>query len=222
MVYEANPLFSKYSPTASFGILSIDELHGLIAITQKRKIPLIFSSKSLFDIGLYCTNVKLGIQRVYCDIEFTFNCVSANFFFKRKIKKGVLCKSHRISATQIEWQQPGTFCVFRDMLEAMLNRELRKEHESFMHEKIEEEYRKEAKRLARENYEKEKKTIEWNEKKKAMTIFMLEDGFTQTELKRRYKMMMRVFHPDKSGLDDDVAQKINKAYEVLKDEKSDI
>lgn len=62
--------------------------------------------------------------------------------------------------------------------------------------------------------------MHWNDQpvitpyKEALSIFMLKEPYTEEELTKRKRQLLKVFHPDAGG-DTECAIKINHAYEVL-------
>ena len=47
-------------------------------------------------------------------------------------------------------------------------------------------------------------------------MFMLEDGFTGSDLKKQYHRLLKVYHPDTGEPDDAFVKKITTAYNILK------
>lgn len=54
------------------------------------------------------------------------------------------------------------------------------------------------------------------EYEQARVMFMLEEGFTSSELKKQYHRLLKVYHPDAGETNDEFTKKITIAYNVLK------
>ena len=50
----------------------------------------------------------------------------------------------------------------------------------------------------------------------ARAMFMLEEGFTGSDLKKQYHRLLKVYHPDAGESDDEFVKKITTAYNILK------
>ena len=55
-----------------------------------------------------------------------------------------------------------------------------------------------------------------SENEQARAMFMLEDGFTGSDLKKQYHRLLKVYHPDTGESDDAFVKKITTAYNILK------
>ena len=189
--YEQNNDFSKYSKTSGLGSVELDESHGIIAINSensyfKKNKPLYINILDIKDCSLFVTNAKVSNSNVYCDSEFSFEIVPCNIEIKVIAKKRIRCEYHRVSRTQIEWEEPAATSFFRNI--------------------INQTYRNAVERYNLNN------TLPNNKQQldllKARSLYMLEEDFTVKELK--------AFHPDVSGEDTVSCERIVlEAYETL-------
>jgi len=199
---------SVFCATASYGKLHIDELHGLFAIAQtldKEGKPKtgnnVFSAFDLSEVGIFCTSPRTDHNIVVVDVEFRCFIEELRLLISVIIKKNVHCKTKRIDAEHVGWDEPGDLDMFRTLFNQMLSGIFEKTQHMLCGEYI------------------HKFKIE-----KAQSLFMLPDNYTLSDLKKARRLMMKVYHPDVA--DEDVsreAQLINDAYELLKNElKGDI
>lgn len=68
------------------------------------------------------------------------------------------------------------------------------------------------------SYSSQQKAASFDKNKElALATFMLEEPFTEKELKLQRNRLLKVFHPDEaSGMSSEYATKINNAYDILK------
>lgn len=201
--YGENPLFQKFQETANYGKLHIDEMHGLFLIsdspdkiTEKDKTS-IFYVLDLSNVGLYCTNPRVFRGSVAVDIKFDCEFEPLGFRFSLDIKQQVFCASKKIKGgSQLEWDEPGDFSMFRNIFNQMIRNEsdkFNKRYQSIFMTKAE------------------------LDVFKARCLFMFDDGeqFSKVDLKTRRNSLMKTFHSDVSSNSTLCAQRINEAYKVL-------
>lgn len=191
----------RFSATASFGELHIDEIHGLFALAKQlddngkpKSGNNVFSMYKLSDIGLTCTSPRADHNNVLVDIEFTCQLEDPYINIKTRVKKGVRCHTQRVDSTHVSWDEPNDMAMFRTLFNNMLKGTWENVHQYLCG-----------------------KTVYAFELDKARAIFMLPQDFTASDLKKARRLMMKVYHPDKAG--EDVtreAQIINDAYDLLK------
>lgn len=105
----------EFSPTATYGKLQIDDLHGMFAVETKGELS-IFNCLDLEEIGLYCTSPSVDRNNsVYCNVEFSCKLAHSNIQFKTEVKTHVNCRSHKTDSSHLEWTEPGDLSMFRNM-----------------------------------------------------------------------------------------------------------
>lgn len=191
----------KFQATASYGKLHIDEIHGLFAVSDalnKENKPKsgnnIFSVYDLGDVGLCCNSPRFSRGNVFADIEFTCSIENPRVLFKVVIKRNAKCVSKRSGFNDIDWNEPSDLSMFRTLFNNML---------SGAFERI-------ANLLCG-------KTIYEFELEKARALFMLDENYTNDNLKKARRLLMKAYHPDVAG--EDVtreAQIINDSYNLLR------
>ena len=192
----------EFCATASYGKLHIDSVHGFFCIADKltkegkpKSGNNVFSIYNLTEIGLVCNSPRVEHSGVVVDVEFSCHLTDPDFSIRTTIKKYAKCKYNRVDSTHVEWDEPGDLSMFRSMFNQML---------SYAFEKI--------------NQMLCSKTVYEFELEKARAIFMLPENYTEVDLKKARRLMMKVYHPDKAGEDDVTreAQIINEAHDLLK------
>ena len=199
--YEENPLFQKFSVTASYGTLHIDEMNGLFIVSEKSNIhgtPVektnLFHVLDISNAGIYCIKPRIFKRQVVVDVVFECELNALNIHIKETIRQQIICQQKRIDDNHVSWDEPGDLSMFRNMFNQMLKNEdikFRKKYESSF-------VSKEALDIM-----------------KAKCLFMLEDDFSKEELRKQRDAYMKLFHPDISTNSHVYAQKINEAYSIL-------
>ena len=197
----------QFSPTVSYGKLFLDEKHGLICIDDKYKPgeSLLLSAAMIesFIYDFIAKEANSGIlhTEVIGDVVVAAVCQYPFFAALIKVKKDVKApaKKKGIINKKIEYEMPEELQFFMLRMEACV--------------------RNEKERL-RNQLERESLN-EISDVNKAMALFMFDtlDGVTLSDLKIQRDRLIKTFHPD-SGVDIDpgFAQKINVAYDALKEE----
>lgn len=192
----------KFSATASFGELHIDEIHGLFAISNSGLTPddkpksgnNVFSIYNLSEVGITCTSPRADHNNVLVDVEFTCRLEDPYISIKKTIKKGIRCHTKRVDSQHVSWDEPNDLAMFKTLFNQMLSCAWEKVNQTLCG-----------------------KTVYEFELEKARAIFMLPKDYTSEDLKKARRLMMKVYHPDKAG--EDVtreAQIINEAYDLLR------
>ena len=195
--YNKNLDISSFSPTASFGKLHIDEIHGMFAISEKLDndgMPIdttdIFYCLNLREVGLTPTNPTVDkTGKVFCDVELHCWFNKPDLSFVVPIKKKVNCPSKRVDKTHLEWNYPGDLIMFMKMFDQMLKN-------------------------AEDKYDKHYAELFPNARAveiyKAQSLFMLADGYDINILNSQRDRLMRAFHdiPECSKI-------INDSYNLL-------
>lgn len=178
-----------FEPTATYGKLQIDELHGLFAIEYKGELP-VFDCLELDEMGIYC--VKPSADRnnsVYCDVEFGCKFQNSNIKLRVELKNHVNCHSHRKDSTHLEWEEPGDLSLFRNMFMQMYDDARAKYNRNVSNNLI------------------SKQDIELL---KAEALFMISGTYSDTELEEKKTKLLSIYSTDEEQ------QQVNKAYMLLK------
>jgi hypothetical protein len=193
----------EFSATASYGKLHIDSIHGLFCIANSltkdgkpKSGNNIFSMYDLAEVGLVCKSPRADKNNVIVDIEFSCSLENPHCHFSTIVKKGARCQTRRIDVKTVEWDEPNDLCMFRSMFNQMLSGAFEKINDFLCG-----------------------KTVHEFEIEKARALFMLPEDYTADDLKKAYRLMMKVWHPDKAQ--EDVtreAQILNEAHALLKAE----
>lgn len=192
----------EFCATASYGKLHIDSIHGLFCIADKltkdgkpKSGNNVFSIYQLTEIGLTCKSPKAEYGKVFADVEFSCRLTDPEFSIKTIIKKHAKCTYERVDSTHVSWEEPSDLAMFKTMFEQMISGAFERVNQMLCG-----------------------KTVYEFELEKARAIFMLPENYTEADLKKARRLMMKVYHPDKAGEDDVTreAQIINEAHDLLK------
>ena len=185
-----------FDASANYGSLYIDERKGLFAIKENKK-TWVFDTLDVQDVSIDTTHIKAdNTGKVHCDIELQCQFESPNMFFKTAIKKDVLCKSTRIDKTHVTWDIPGEV----DIIRSVFNQTIKNAVERFN----------------KENVPQEGVTKYQLNYIKAKALFMVEDGYELSEIKKQRDLLLSIYHPDNRIVEDvKYAQIINNAYDLL-------
>lgn len=183
----------SFVPTASFGNLYIDELHGIFAICEGKCEPEnatdIFNCLSLSNVGLVATNIKWNHKgnNVVCDFELHCEMEYPKCMFKTVVCRMKPCLTKRKSSTEVTYTFPGDYYIFIEIFNQMLE-------------------------TARKKYV-EHSVMKFPTKAefdlfKAETLFMLSEGYDMAEVDRQYGILMSAFDTDYHAI-------IEQAYYIL-------
>lgn len=200
--YESNPKFKKFSATASYGKLHLDEYNGLFAVCDKldaenfpKENGCIFYILDLSRAELFCTNPTVGSgERVFADTIFQCSLRNPDVDFYITLKKQTLCSSRRIDNLHVDWNEPGDFSMFRNIFNQMFTNEQTK-----------------LKRAYSNNF-LSKQQIEVFE---AKCLFMVDDVFTEKELLTQRNVLTRAFVESQVARSDYFIRRIENAYQIL-------
>lgn len=195
---ELRPVFQE---TISYASLHLDENNGLFYIglaIDKKTVFLKLENLLAIDLVFKPKEVKSGItgQKVEGDVLIQLVMNEPYFKYEDKLIKDVKAKAKKeLFGTKVVYDNPkgmDEFCdAFARAWEPYIN--------------------------ARSSSAQQSQPSEFQQ---AMALFMLDslEGVTIQDLKAHRNRMIKAFHPDKGGAADDTryAQKINNAYEVLK------
>lgn len=210
-VVEKNKKHSEqFSSTASYGRLFIDSLHNMVCVSKAsiKGEPLnfgeVYTLDELDNISIYCTNVRdvgtAHISRIVCDIGLSLavDGIAHQYIIVRNER----CKFTRVDSENLSVQEPEKLTMFRNIMLQMFEDAL---------------YGL-AKHLAqiqatkKEIASQPKEGVEWAKG----VLFLDKEENSIDAIKKRYREMMMIFHPDRSDLANLYAQKLNKAYDILK------
>ena len=196
-----------FDETASYGDLHIDEYHGLFAICSKKqiidgKLPDtcydIFSCLDLTDVGLATKNAAANDNSVNVDIELMCEIDHPAISFKKIIKSNAKCIMKRLDSETVQYSEPESLSVFRNIFNQMLKSALEKYNYNVQNDFL---------------------TKQDVEIFAAKSLFMLDEVFSKEELKQQRNRMLKVFHPDEAnGESSEMAtytKRINDAYKLL-------
>ncbi len=193
--------------TSHAGTLYLDETARKIAYSRKdADSPVqknnVFCIRDLKDISVTLSEPAVIHENIYCDILLTVVTERpVSIAFTKVVKHRVPCRYDRVDSSMVKFREPPEILIIRNMLIQMLSDNVT-----------------ELKNLFREQ-QAYQQNIRQSEIHDAEILLMLDAGYTDDDVKRHYRVMMKSFHPDRnSGIDDSYAQKINHAYEVLKKE----
>ena len=172
--------YERFSATASYGELHIDEIGGLFAIAKSldkdgkpKDSRNIFSIYRMSEVGLYCTSPKADNGNVILDIEFSCKLEDPKVEFKHIVKKAAKCAAKRVDQNHVTWEEPNDLAMFRNLFNQML---------SGMHENV--------------NRMLHGKTLYQFDIEKNRALFMLSEDYTMDELTAAFHKMMEVWQPD--------------------------
>lgn len=186
-----------FTPTASFGCLHIDEIHGLFAVEERlsddvKDLTDIFYCLNLKEAGLVPANVSTDRRgNVFCDFELHCCFEYPQCSFKVSVRKKVKCPSHRKNKSEISYEMPGDYCIFVKMFDLMIE-SARKKYE----------------------YSSQEHFMSFSKFQlfKAKTLFMLPDGYNLDDVIRQKEILIKAFQNQKTYMDI-----IQEAYFILTD-----
>lgn len=188
----------RFSATASFGELHIDEIHGLFCIARSLTSagkPVqgnnVFSIYDLTEVGLTCTSPRESNNMVYVDVEFKCSLADPAFSFTETIKRHCRCKSKRVDNKNVVWDAPSDLMMFQALFNQMVSGVWEKVNDILCG-----------------------KAVLDFELDKARTLFMLPEGYIRDDLMLAYSRLEKVYGnlADGDGREMDI---INKYYYLL-------
>lgn len=227
----APKLRSVFLETASYGTLHIDEINGLFAICDKKQVDktgrLSDTVKDIYQ-ALYLTNISMTIvpdktqnspNKIKGLVKFVAVLTNPQINISTTVKERVSCVCYEVDDEHMGFDEPNDLVFFKNMFNQMMKKAFDRYKKAWEEQKeIEEEKKKEEERKRREQEEKEHKEMEKQDMEyiKAKAAFMLEDGYTEKELKTQRNRLLKTFHPDEGETDvSSYTQNINKYYKIL-------
>lgn len=208
-VQDAKDKAEKFTATASYGNLYIDQNNGMFCVSEHHSGDMptsfsdVFSAEELTAIGLFCTDVKnigTNSNRVVCSVKFTVR--TDDFYTEYIIARNKDCPFKTVG-NKLDYEEPAELGMFRTMINQMLeNTTLR-----FI------KYLEKIRELNRMTTQEQKNT-EWA---KGVMLFREEEILTLKTLRERRNFLIKTFHPDynKASSSDEFAAVINEAYSIL-------
>ena len=200
--YSNETLKPKFNETASYEKLHIDEDNKLFYISTGffgEPLYLEFANVSSFDMDYQAETVKEGLigDKVFGSVIVDLRMAVPKFAYIKVLAKDVKAKAKtNFLGTKVTYECPKKMEEFVIRFMTAWNEAL---------EDIQQEYAQES--------------VNMNELEKAKVLFMLDDidDISLEDIKEQRNRLIRMFHPD-AGNDSDTkyAQKINNAYEILK------
>ena len=200
--YSNETLKPKFNETASYEKLHIDEYNKLFYISTGffgEPLYLEFANVSSFDMDYQAETVKEGLigDKVFGSVIVDLRVAVPKFAYIKVLAKDVKAKAKtNFLGTKVTYECPKKMEEFVIRFMTAWNEAL---------EDIQQEYAQEA--------------VNMNELEKAKVLFMLDDidDISLEDIKEQRNRLIKMFHPD-TGNDSDTkyAQKINNAYEILK------
>lgn len=190
--------FNDFEVTSSVGTLHIDETHGYICFSNKIvdgkpvNRSSIFSVLTLKEFNIYVGAFRRRGKNCVCDINCMGSIADTKIKFKKTIKSNVPCEYKKINENTAECIPPNDIDIFRNLIQQSLTNQLEGMLPLFR------------------NYNANKPYLEMI----AQHTLLLEDGYTNEDLKRHRNILLKAFHPDNGG-NNEAIDKITAAYKLL-------
>lgn len=215
-LYLKNKRFAEqFTATSRYGELFLDSVHGLFCFSRKSQIDGepsyygdIFSVTELTEVGIYMDDVKnvgQNTNRITCNVLMLVK--TKDIHMKYLVTSGETCKFTKVSGNKLDITEPERLTLFRNLFYQMIDDSLGQ-----LLKKLEDIRRLKA---YTDELENTPQACELNWARGV--LFLEKEECSPDAVKQRYRELMRLFHPDlHPELDDAYAQKLNKAYEILK------
>lgn len=213
--YKGNTeLFHK---THNLGKLCIDNENGLFVVNEKINSEGKTNSQYVFSV-LYADNFTLYYEiykdkkgqavlrknksRVAGDIIFHCAMRYPTITFDCTLLKNIEMPFLKIDSTHISWDEPIVLRDFKNIFYVMVERAFKRYRRSLENDSPEKE----------NMFTKDRMKSDLTE---ALAAYYLEPGYTEADLKKRKRKLMKTFHPDEGETNEEYAQKINRYYDIL-------
>lgn len=216
MRYEgATKLFCR---THNLGRLYIDNENGLFVVNEKindegrTDTMYVFSVLYIENFAMYYSvrKTKNGQavlnKKKDCVVgDIVFHCAMKypTITFDYILRKNIEMPFYNIDSTHISWDEPIMLRDFKNVFYVMVENAFKRYRRSLEEDKPQNENMFTKDRMK-------------DDLQKAMAAFFLEKGYTEQDLRRQKKKLMKTFHPDEGETNDEYAQKINQYYDILK------
>lgn len=214
-LYQKNKeLAKRFEATCQYGELYLDSVHGLFCFSKGSKngnpanLGDIFAITDLIETGLYIDDIKnigQNTNKIICNVKMRVKTRSISVEYL--VAANEPCKFTQGKGNKLDVTEPEKLTLFRNIFNQMIDDVLGR----FL-KKLEDIRKLKAYTDELEN------TPQASELNWARGVLFLEKEECTPELvKQRYRELMRLFHPDlHQDLPDMYAQKLNRAYEILK------
>ncbi len=196
-----------FNETCSYGLLHIDENHGLFCITNGKNLECgkvkkdsldVFDSIYVSDLGLSIKTQDVTENAIYVSVNMLCILESPKISINLPIKNKAACKAIRTDVNTLTYREPAELTLIRNIFIQMRLRKIQRYNEEYSKHFI------------------SKKTME---EFTARCLMMLPEDYTQEELKKQRNRLLKVYHPDENNIDENMekyTQMINDAYRKLK------
>lgn len=219
-----------FTETSSYGSLHIDEYNNLFAVCGKKHVDKagkpdesvkdIYRAASLRGISFSIVPDKEQKNRnkVTGSVKLTVFLNEPQMDASTVIREHISCACHRVDDLHVAFDEPNDLVFFRGTFNRMLARiygEYTRSEEENKEEEWERDNGRNRQEYGRQTWEREEPDSEYA---KAKAAFMLEDGYTEKELKAQRNRLLKAFHPDEGDAGTTLyAQNVNRYYEILLD-----
>lgn len=224
----------KFHSTYFFGDLHIDEQSGLFIFCKEKDIDNstgqiktnildIYNSKEISNPRIYFIPDKQQKQnsQIKGIIKFACNIKPINISIDTVIKKNVYLNYERQDDINVKLVEPDDLRFFKDMFNQMLKNNYNQYLKEFENLKLKQELELERIKIKKIQNdllkEQQKHILKSTKLDEALNLFMLDKDFNLIELKTQRNRLIKIFHPDNSGIDEKYSKKINDAYHFLLD-----
>lgn len=229
-------LSPRFTATAQYGRMFLDERNGLITVCDTTDIKKDGTLKSPSPAVYPCaalTNARFSIDpagsgtgpvrarngEVICQVTFSADLQYCGAHLRETIRKTVPCTVVPDGEGGGVWQEPYDMSAFRSCYAQAAEDAWRRAKWEEDRVRREEKERRRAYEEAERRQEEARAAMEHaadDRVRDARILFMLDEDYTEADLRRQRAALMRAFHPDNGRTaDQSYAQKINEAYECL-------
>ena len=213
-LYQKNKsLAENFTASCQYGELFLDTIHGLLCFSKGNKngepthYGDIFSVTELTEIGIYMDDIKnvgQNTNKIICNVKMRVKTKSV--FMEYLVAANESCKFTQ-NSSKLDVSEPEKLSLFRHIFNQMIDDVLGK-----LLKKLEDIRKLKA---YTDELENTPQACELNWARGV--LFLEKDECSPEGIKKQYKELMRMFHPDlHPELGDVYAQKLNKAYDILK------
>ena len=215
-------MIQNFTATDSIGYIYLDRHHGYLAYCDPKRVKFRKNKppklpKNCYDI-FDCNYIQeysiithtpymkreCGVEYLAMDVDFQCIIKEPDVRFRCLMGEGVPCEVKSYFTDEIVYKEHRDLRAFRENLEYLVqNNEIN---------------RKKSNTGSASSSTGTNANSTDTAYLQATALFMLDKGFTKCDLKRQRNRLMKAFHPDTTGNNEEMeayAQKINSAYELL-------
>lgn len=210
-------MIQEFKATDSIGYIYLDRHHGYLAYCDPRKVKRGKLPKNCYDI-FDCNYIQecsvithdpymrreYGVEYLAMDVDFRCIVKNPEIRFGCLMGEGVPCEVLSYMTDEISYKEHRQLRALKENLSFLVrNNEINRQRKS------------------NADYSSSGGTNTNNNDTaylQATALFMLDNNFTKSDLKRQRNKLMKTFHPDTTGNNEEqevYARKINSAYELL-------